>query len=117
MDDLSVSLRYYTSAALKRASSEFRSDPSDTSPGWFVEAYENEGYDRVKKLTRVTGIDALDIAHEVDDCSGTQRVVTAAVTRQNEKHRQDRERRKEFLENQLAETQRALAQIESEENR
>lgn len=115
MDDLSVSLRYYTSAALKRASSEFRSDPSDTSPGWFVEAYENEGYDRIAKLRRVTAAQALSIAEAID---GTARstAIRNAVARQTREHDQTRARSKAFLENQLVETQRALARIRAEES-
>jgi hypothetical protein len=113
MNDLYVTLRYMTATAHKRYGLE-RSDPNDKSAGWFVEARQNEGYEKVRKLTRVRNIDALDIAHAVDDCSGTQRVITAAVAAQNRQHDQDRERRRAFLENQLVETQRELERIVAE---
>lgn len=52
--DTYIALKYMTATQLGRVSGEFKADPTDDQPGWFVEAYRKEGYERVLKLTRVS---------------------------------------------------------------
>lgn len=112
MNDLNITLRYMTAADHKRYGLE-RSDPSDTSAGWFVEARQNEAYECVRPLTRVSLSQAVAIASTFD-CFPGAAVVKRAVEAQNRQHDQDRVRRRAFLENQLVETQRELDRIAGE---
>lgn len=93
MKDLYLALKYMTVAELRRTSREFSADAEDRStPGWFLEAYRNEGYERVVKLTRITDEDALRIAHTMDGVIGTPANtpgLARAVTIVNEAHERE----------------------------
>lgn len=111
-NDLRMMLEYLTPAELRRTSREFSADPEDRStPGWFVEAYRNEGYDRVVNLTRVSSAEALRIAHTIDGvlCTPANTPGLArAVTLVNEAHKRELVRLRERAEQQMIEAGRTI---------
>jgi hypothetical protein len=114
-DDLTITLRYMTAAAHKRYGLE-RSDPSDTSPGWFVGARSNEGYTVNRKLSRVTAQQAVGIATQIESCFPGEDYIVNAVEAQNAAHNRERQERKERAEQALAEAQDELKRIAAEED-
>lgn len=119
MNDLRISITYHTPTTLGRISHAFKADPSDDQAGWFVEAYENEGYDRVLKLTRITARAAEHLSRCIDTVAGaeqgTGQSVYAAVIRQIAQHEKDRTKIKAYWEAQREKAAEVLARIEREE--
>lgn len=71
--DLRISLRCAT-----HSGQVYNGGPAGVSfPGWFIDAYQNEGYDRVIEVTQLTQAEVLTIAGVMD------RMIDGPTPRQN----------------------------------
>lgn len=116
MNDLHITLSYLTSAQIKRIGESMRSDPSDTTDGWYIRAYCNEGYDDVIKYTR---LDPSVVANAVSAACDyfpphMKAVLTNAVIHTNNEHALDRVRLLKFYKQRTEEDQRTIARLEAE---
>lgn len=112
--DHHISLAYLNSDEVKRIGSDLRSDPSDTSAGWYLRAYCNEGYTDIIKYTRVNPDGALAIAQVIDQQLHSAQTLVRAVQAANAEHAKRRAEGIKFLEKRIAEDTAALARARAE---
>lgn len=117
--DLRMTLSYETKTSLSRIGREILApDPATQArlPGFYVRAYQNEGYDDVLKMTRVPLDLGQKIAEAFDLAAGSQsHACVAAGACVVGQHAQDRATRRTRLKEQVEAAQAELAAIEAEE--
>jgi hypothetical protein len=118
--DIHLSLSYMTSGEVKRIGESLRSDPSDTSPGWYLRAYRNEGYEDIAKYTRIFACDIEGFAKAAETALARADQVPAgiavaqALRNQTIEHKRQLEERQARLERTIEEAQDGLRRLAEE---
>lgn len=115
--DIHLSLAYLSKTEVRRIGDGLKSNPSDTSPGWFVRVYSNEGYTDIVKYTRITGADALNVAQAFDEAVapyGGPNAIASAVSAVLTDLARSREERRAAIKERIAAAQADLAALDDE---
>lgn len=119
---MSMTLDHYISfkyeSSIGRVGRELRSDPSNTSPGWYLRAYRDEGYTDIVKYTYISPEAMLDIAKYIEDRladDGILANLANPIQAANIEHSNRRKQAIQVLEKRIAADQEALLRARAEE--